>query len=416
MIPLLLCILVNCAVYGQQMSVAVHASGVQKMPIALVTVTDHAAAQSVMQAVAKDLSFTGQCDVQIEQGVHLSGKQALKDLGKQGYALIVVTDVSLAQSMLECRLYHGISGAMIAGKKIGFDGACDTLVAHKVADSLWQAITGNPGFFTTKIAYCVEKPLADGTYYKHIVTADYDGSNIQPLVTTPTINLAPRWNVIGKKPLVFYSECTPSNIRLMVVDMHKKKTIVSNFDGLNMLPTFSHDGSKVVYCASKGDGACHLYYYDKGVFKKLTDNSGNNISPVFATDSLLFFCSDFKTGTPHIYSLSLATGACEQITTGYCSSPAFCQRTQKLAYCKAVQGKHQLFVYDVASKEHRQITYDDTKKEECSWSPCGTYVMCCVQKGSSSRVAMINTLTSQYQYITSEQQRCSYPSWSGVLA
>lgn len=415
MVRVFLCLLISSGLYGQELSVAVHATGVQKMPLLILNQTADETSKNVIATLAHDLAFTQQCDVHVEHGSQALNKQYLKSRGKEGHSLILVTDVGSTQSTVEWRLYHGLSGAMIAGKKVAFEGECDRIVAHKVADSVWSSITGNPGFFTTKVAYCVEKPLADGTYYKHIYTTDYDGSNPQPLVTTPTINLAPRWNLVDKKPLLFYSECTPSNIRLMVVDTHKKKTIVSNFDGLNMLPTFSRDGSKVVYCASKGAGACHLYYYDKGAFKKLTDNNGNNISPVFVDDSNLVFCSDFKTGTPHIYSFCLTTGHCEQITTGYCSSPAFSPKTQKLAYCKAVHGKHQVFVYDLVTKEHRQVTHDDAKKEECSWSPCGTYIMCCVQKGTSSRIAMINTLTSQYLYITDQHQRCSYPSWSSAL-
>ncbi|GAH05844.1 unnamed protein product, partial [marine sediment metagenome] len=75
--------------------------------------------------------------------------------------------------------------------------------------------------------------------YKHIYVADYDGSNEQLLVSTPTVNVTPRWNNDPANPLIFYSEHTNENVRLMVADMKGRRRIVSNFDGLNMLSSYS---------------------------------------------------------------------------------------------------------------------------------------------------------------------------------
>ena len=98
-------------------------------------------------------------------------------------------------------------------------------------------------------------------HYTHIYIADYDGSNEECIVQTPTINVSPRWNNDGKRPLLFYSENTNSNMRMMAVDLHKKRVVASNFDGLNMLPAFAPDGKSVIYCATRGDANCHLYHW-----------------------------------------------------------------------------------------------------------------------------------------------------------
>lgn len=400
------------------LQVDVTSTGVQKLPVMMVHTQTDRATHQLLEVVKKDLAFSGQCAVST---MHLPlpiEKQAIQELGKNGFPLVMVISKPDEQSQfIEWRLYSGCGARMIAGKKMTIDGASLRQSAHRLADAVWPHVTGGPGFFSTKLAYCVEKPLGNGTHHKHVYIAEYDGSQAECIVGTPTINVAPRWNKTSSHPLLFYSECTPSNIRLMVADMHKKKTIVSNFDGLNMLPTFSPDGKKVVYCASRGDGICHLYYYEKGTFKKITDNTGNNISPVFShSEDLIYFCSDFQTGVPHIYSLNLKTNECQQITTGFCSSPSFCSQKNTLAYCKAVNGKHQVFTYDILAKKHTQITYDDSKKEECSWSPCGNYILCCVSAGGTSRIAMVNVVSGGYTYITPEGQRCSYPAWSGPIS
>ena len=83
------------------------------------------------------------------------------------------------------------------------------------------------------------------------------------------------------RPFLFYSENTNANMRMMAVDMHKKKVIASNFDGLNMLPAFSPDGKAVVYCATRGSGNCQLYHWSHKTLKKLTHNTGNNFASGF---------------------------------------------------------------------------------------------------------------------------------------
>ena len=162
-------------------------------------------------------------------------------------------------------------------------------------------------------------------------------------VATSTVNVAPRWNKDFDNPLLFYSEHTNENVRLVVVDMEGRRKVVSNLDGINMLPAFSPDGKKVVFCASRGGGTCQLYYYEKGVFKKLTNNAGNNIAPTFSQDAKeLFFCSDFETKGPQIYCYTFATEKLERITNGgYCVSPScspgkISWRTQKwfVALCR----------------------------------------------------------------------------------
>ena len=249
---------------------------------------------------------------------------------------------------------------------------------------------------------------------KHIYIADYDGKNEKLLVSTATVNVAPCWNRDQNNPLLFYSEHTNKNVRLVSADMYGRRKIVSNFDGINMLPAFSSDGKRVVFCASRGGGNCQLYYYAQGIFKKLTNNTGNNISPTFSEDGkTLFFCSDFETRGPQIYRYSFNSGKMERITHGgYCVSPCYCQHNNKLAYAKMIRGTMQIFLYDLATKKHAQITRDAGNKEECSWSPCGNYLLFAVETGKESRLALLNLISRHQRFITAEGSVCCYPAWS----
>lgn len=258
--------------------------------------------------------------------------------------------------------------------------------------------------------------MATGARVRYIYVADYDGSDPQVLVDMPTITVAPRWNGDIRNPLLFYSEYTNTNVRLMVVDMHKKRKIASNFDGINMLPAFSQDGKSVVYCASRGDGCCQLYRYQKGELQRLTHNYGNNISPVLADNGQrVYFCSDFQTGNPQIFVSDLQTGLTKRITKGgYCTSPAYCPKREQLAYTKMVNRTMQIYVYDCQKKTHRQLTQDAGNKHECTWSPCGNYILFSLEQGGNGRIAILNLLTNERRYLTTAQSHCCYPAWSPI--
>lgn len=372
--------------------------------------------QPMAQQIKKDFEWSGQFDVSVHKVPPIKSKADVELLAQEGYPLVLFLNVKSNEKSIEWRLYDARRVAMIAGKDYQKRGTVERGWAHNVADEIWPSLTGQEGIFSSKLAYCKDvAPKKKGCRkLKYICVADFDGSNEQFLVTTPTINMAPRWNSDTENPLLFYSESTASNIRLMSMTMQGKRSTASNFDGLNMCPAFSQDGTKVVYCASRGNGSCQLYYYGKGEFKRLTHNNGNNISPTFSPDgSKIYFCSDFKTGKPQIFTYSFQNATLETITdAGSCFCPSYCQKKGLVAYSKLINGYTQLFLFDEAAKTHRQITFDATNKDECNWSPCGTFLTFSVEKGMSSRIALMNVLTNERRFITPEGTQCSYPTWS----
>lgn len=394
--------------------------------------------RSMVEIIKKDLEFSGQFNVTLVQIETVHTKQEIEGLSAKGYGLaIFINDAEkycgTNQKMrskdcmgsppevgsLEWRVYDTAQVAMLKGAKYSKRGSVLRGWAHNISDALWSTLAGQDGFFSTKIAYCKDVHRPKKKKIKHIYVADYDGSNEQEIINLPTVNVAPRWNNDSKTPMLFYSEYTNSNVRLVAVKMDKKRKLASNFDGVNMLPAFSADGKQVAYCASHGDGNCQLYYYEPNclghsTFRKLTHNQGNNVSPNFSADGKsLFFCSDYQTGKPQIYRYDFANDAIERLThDGYCASPSYCPSQNKLAYSKMIHGTMQLFAYDVETQEHTQLTFDRGNKEECSWSPCGNFLLFSYELGIKSRIALLNVVTNKRQFLTSEKQVCSYPCWS----
>lgn len=390
-----------------------------KMKLLLVVIGDDPILKECTHIMQKDFSYSGQFDVSVEYCENRPSKQSFNDWKKQGNLLAVFLNMNDDDDVFEWRIYDTSTIAMLKGKKYEKRGSLPRGWAHNMADMIWPELMGHETIFSTKIAYSKEIKSSGKHYYRHIYVADYDGSNAQPLITTPTINVAPRWNKDMNCPLLFYSESSQANISLRVAAMDGRWKIASNFDGLNMLPAFSKDGKKVVYCVSYGSGQCHLCAYENGQLQQLTHNNGNNISPSLSDDgNCIYFCSDFKNGMPLIYCYDRIHGSVEQITdTGPCFSPSYCQKNNKLAYIKRVDGIMQIFLYDLKTRNHTQFTTDTAcHKEECTWSVCGNYLLFCLTSGSDSKLAVEHVVTRQRHLLTVSNEHCSYPAWSPSYA
>lgn len=371
-------------------------------------------ALEVASIIQKDLMWSNQFIVDQKIVDRVTSKRVLKKMAAE-YPFIII--LSLKSKAIEWRLYDATHATMLTGKQVG--GANATAWrAHHCADGIWHALTGTPGCFSSRIAFCKEKRFGKGRRpHKYIYIADFDGTHVRPLVTTPTVNLAPRWNrATAQEPLLYYSECTLRNVRLVAVDMDGHRRTMSDFDGLNMLISWSPDGSKAILCLSRGT-ATHLYLYKKnepaGQRLEQITRKGTNISPCFIDDDRIVFCSDNNThNKPHICCMDLTTREITDLISGYCSSPYYSPVTRKIAYAKLVQGELQLFTYQIDTKVEHQVTFDQGSKDECCWSPCGNYLVYAVQNGNNSRIAILNVAMGFQRFITPESDRCSYPSWS----
>ena len=373
--------------------------------------------REIANIIQKDLEFSGQFQVIREDRDR--GIVSKKDITKyfDGDCRLGIFLSATSKNTLGWRLYDLEYAQMVKGEKYKIKGRDLHGWAHNISDIIWPNLTGEKGFFSTKIVYCKKINCGTKSDYKYVYVADYDGSNERLLVSTPTINMTPRWNNDPKCPLIFYSEHTNKNVRLMVVDLHGRRKVASNFDGLNILSTFSPDGKNFAYCASRGNGSCQIYFFD-GELKKLT-NKGNNISPTFADNgNTIYFCSDANSKCPQIYKYDLtqrgnANYIAERIlNSGFEVSTTFSSVKNMLAYSKMVRGTMQIFVYNPADSSHKQVTFGAGNKEECSWSPCGNYLLFSVEKSNKSRLAVLNLLTRNMNFITGAIDSCYYPHWS----
>lgn len=409
--------------HGQEIEtvhIAVNAIENQKMPLFLASVgkkTDDLL--KIVDIIAQDFKMTEQCTVHVEHRDSLQKKSEIKKLFEKNYYIAVF--ISAEYNGYSWRLYDTQDASMIAGKKYQKKGDVLRGWAHNLADQIWPEFMGNTSCFSSKIAYCKQLWVQHGKrekVYKHIYIADADGTHVRPLVEIPTVCLAPRWSNQPSDPIVFYSENTLSNVRLVMANMYGKRKTICSFDGLNMLPAFDDQYKHIVFCLSK-DGSSQLYHsfmkHNKRVFDRMTHNDADNFSPCYIDDNTVAFVSDYQRKYPAIYTIDMKTFAVTPITTdGYCACPAYCKANNKLLYSKMVDRVMQIFTYDCSTKIHEQFTTGSESKEEGCWSPCGNFIIFAARKNGNSRIARYNILTGRMMYLTPASQHCTYPAWSPV--
>jgi tol-pal system beta propeller repeat protein TolB len=409
----LLACLMNCAVHGG-MVVSSDRSELIKIFVGVLSGVDIIDRDLALVGgiVQKDLQFSGQFAVDLGAIRPLSAKKSkkiFKRLFSRGYFFSVLIKPHVNGGIEWC-LVDNVNGKIIDAKKVTTAGLVRGC-AHAIADQVWPLLTGRPGCFSTKISFCAATFTKDGVQ-QQLFVADYDGSHRQSLAKLHGAAITPRWSKNRKRPEVFFSLYTLVNVQLVAVGMDGKIAIVSNEDGITMLPCFSPTNQEVVYCASGGSEFCQLWHYSTNGLKQLT-YTGNNIAPVFGPSNVLYFCSDAPTGTPTIHSYDLATGRIERIVkTGYAVSPDYCHVTNRLVYAKMVRRVMQIFIHDVGTDRHTQVTFDAIDKHECCWSSCGSYIMYIADDKKTARLACYNTITKTNKYVYNDDCSYGYPAWS----
>lgn len=296
--------------------------------------------------------------------------------------------------------------------------------AHAISDELMPVLTGSKGPVLSTLAYC--KQIAPG--HKVVCISDYAGRKERVVVGDQRrVNVGLRWHT--QAPMLFFSQFTRSNCVLKSIDMRtKEQKVICAYDGLNMQPSFSNDGTQAVLCfSSKGNSELYLYdqvlsrHLKRRIFKQLTNNGANNVAPCMLDNGDIVFCSDFQTGSPQIYLLDAQKKQIKRLTNGqgYCTSPSWCTQKKAIVYTRRVNGTLQLFTLDLNSvkAQEKQLTFNDGDKVEPVWSDCGKFIafsyLCREQvKGPIiPQIAVLNTMSGKVRIVTAGSEPKSYPAW-----
>lgn len=429
-IILCLCVVGNIQASSSPVSLSITAQSAKATPCGIVCLTDTDSTHEIAQNIARCCSWDGEYEPRIitlhsknksSNGIHVG---LLQEWEQAGFLCVLVLSCDFAEHSCTWRLYDTCNQNMIVGKKISYAKCSERAVAYTIAREFFEALTGASPAFCSRIAYCVDIPpkKRGGRIYRHLYTMDFDGTHQKLLVGGHTITLGPRWHPHKDRSLLYYSECMPRNVRLMRLPLGGVPAVYSSAQGINMLPAVSPGGNCIVLCLSYQGSTC-LYRCDLTAApqaRKLipVTRSGLAVSPVFIDNSRIVFCSDDNSlQIPRLASIDIKTG----VLTWYapavsCASPTVDFRNKRIGYARMTNGILQIWQCDFEGNNHQQLTHTPGSKEECSWSPCGTWIAYMLERAGSSAIAVYHPGTKREHVLTPVGTNASFPSWSPELA
>jgi TolB protein len=285
--------------------------------------------------------------------------------------------VSGDQMAVKLRLYDIFSGAEL-GDGLLFNGTTATWrrMGHKVADVVYSRITGEGGYFDSRVVFVAESGPKDNRL-KRLAIMDYDGQNVQYLTDSGPIVLAPRFSPSGDRVLyTSYETGSPSVFMIDVASVGRRQVQTAPGE-MAFSPRFSRDGARAIYSISNG-GNTDLWLTDlaSGAHQRLTEAPSIETSPSLSPDgSQIVFESD-RSGVQQLYVMPAGGGEPQRISfgEGRYGSPVWSPRGDLIAFTKQDAGRFHIGVMRTDGSEERLLT-SSFLDESPTWAPNGRVIM-----------------------------------------
>ncbi len=327
---------------------------------------------------------------------------------------------------LRMRVYDVFAGQEISALKMSIpDEKLLRRLGHKVSDIVYERITGESGYFDTRIVYVSEVGPLDQRI-KRLAIMDQDGhlDSHQFLTNGKNLVLTPRF--APNNQIITYMEYNNNVPRVYIYNLQTgEREIVGDFPGMTFAPRFSPDSQSVIMSFSDPKTAnSEIYLMDLNTrsINRLTNDPGIDTSPSFSPDGQKIVFNSDRGGSPQLFVMDKDGSNIKRISKerGVYGNPVWSPRGDQIAFTKLTQGSFHIGIMDTNGNNERVIV-KDFSLESPAWSPNGRYLIFHRQKRSNSDGTGGET-TVHFIDITGYNERIiptprdgSDPAWSPLL-
>jgi TolB protein len=255
--------------------------------------------------------------------------------------------------MVQFQLFDVYGRKQLVGYRMPASRGTMRRAAHRLADMIYEELTGIAGVFDTRVTYVTAEERRDGKLYSLIV-ADADGYNENKIMESPDPIMSPAWSPDSRRIAYVSFEDNRSSIFVQTLRTGNRVR-VSNRPGVNGAPAFSPDGRKLVVTLSDADGNLDIYTLDIATreARRITTHRAIDTEGSWSPDGRYIYFTSDRSGGPQIYRVSANGGSAERVTFegSYNARPRVSPDGKKLAMVHLQNGNYRIAVMDLERKD-----------------------------------------------------------------